>query len=132
MKGFLLLVLAFVVAAGLAKSGVSALSIVGVILILLAGINFFLGGSRGGWKTLSVCVLAVLLLWGKGHPITFWGAIVVAILNFCSFGILWNFRATPEAAPNGWARINLVTAIAGLALFSYGVITNLERFPPGP
>ena len=132
MKGFLLLVLAFVIAAGLAKSGVPALRLIGVILILIAGMNFLLGGARGGWKTLSVCVLAVLLLWGKGHPIAFWGALLVAILNFWSFGVLYNFRATPEAAPNGWARVNLVTAIAGLTLFSYGVIANVERFPPGP
>lgn len=132
MKGGLLLVLAFVVAAGLAKSGLPALSLLGGILILLAGINFLLGGARAGWKTLAVCVSAVLLLWGKGHPLAFWAALVVAILNFWSFGVMYNFKANPMAAPDSWTRVNLATAIVGLLLFSYGVIANLERYPAGP
>ncbi len=132
MRGFLLLILALLVAVGLALSGIPALVMLGAILILLAGINFLLGGARGGWKTLSICLLAVPLLWAEGHPIFFWGAILVVILNSWSFGVMYKFRAIPELAPNFWADVNLVTAIVGLALFIYGVTTNMEWSHPGP
>ena len=78
-----------------------------------------------GWLHLTVCIAAPLLLYGQRLPALFWGAVVVAMANFWSFGIMHSFKHDPDAAPNSWTIVNLVTAVAGLGLVVAGIVLRI-------
>jgi hypothetical protein len=85
-----------------------------------------------GWVYFAVSATAWFLLHGDIKTI----AGINAIANFCTLGIIWNFRhqirasqatGLPEAAfgggPPGWAvLLNLATVVAGVVFLIIGLV----------
>ena len=72
-----------------------------------------------GWVWFLICVVSVYLTHGTS---IFWLAVVNALLNVWSFGVMWNYRMEPWAIPKAWTPINMSTSILGAGLLLYGLI----------
>lgn len=76
----------------------------------------------GGWFSLGVCILAAYRIYVKDLTGIFGFTVVVAILNFISFGIMHNFSENPISAPGSWTLINMITTLTGIGLLIYSFI----------
>jgi len=66
-----------------------------------------------GLFSIVICIIALVLSRGKT---IFTPAIIILILNIWSYGVMYNFRDNPEAAPNFWTVINFLSTIAAVIL----------------
>lgn len=72
-----------------------------------------------GWYALIACGAAAWLLKGTG---LFPFAVINAIANFWSFGVMHNFTYNPQSAPNSWAVVNMLSTLIGIILLIYAFI----------
>lgn len=75
----------------------------------------------GGLISLIICVAAALRFYSKNSMI-FWIAVIVVVVNFWSFGVMYNFKDSPQSAPNFWTTINMITTFIGLGLIIFSFI----------
>ena len=73
----------------------------------------------GGWISLAICVGAVYRLRGEDHSVAFTIAIIVADVNFLSFGIMHNFQDDPLEAPDFATSATMLSTATGLGLLIY-------------
>jgi len=66
-----------------------------------------------------ICVAAVLLSRGKS---IFAFAVINAIANIWSFGIMHNYRYDPQNIPDFWTTINMITTVIGVILLIIALI----------
>jgi len=72
----------------------------------------------GGLISLIICIVAASRVYSKSIMI-FWIAIIVAIANFWSFGVMYNFRDNPNMAPDFWTRVNMITTFIGIGVLIF-------------
>jgi len=66
-----------------------------------------------------VCVAAVLLSMGKSIY-TF--ALINAIANIWSFGVMHNYSHDPQNIPDFWTIVNMITTVIGVLLLIIALI----------
>jgi hypothetical protein len=74
------------------------------------------------WILFIVCVVAIGKLQGAGHPSLAIFAVINAVANFWSLGVLRNFRGNPEMAPDFFTTMNWISALIGIILLIYAFI----------
>lgn len=80
----------------------------------------------GGKISFAICVVATVLLYNRQPLIFFWIAIVIAILNFWSWGIMHNFfirsKGKIDAVPNWISLVNMASTFVGVVLLVYALV----------
>lgn len=74
----------------------------------------------GGLISLIICIVAASRVYSEGSVI-FYISIIVALLNFWSFGVMYNFRDNPIMAPNFWTKINMITTFASIGFLIFSI-----------
>lgn len=132
MKSILILIAGFVVAAGLARLGGKVSGFLATLVIVLAAVPFLLSGQRRGWWSVAICGVGVWLIWPIADLWLITLAVAVTVANLWSYGIMHNFIDEPEAAPDSWALVNMISSFAGLALLAYGIYCSIQVSSPSP
>jgi hypothetical protein len=76
-----------------------------------------------GWVQFAICAFAAYRLNYIGSDPIFYFAVGVAVANLWSFGVMHNFRSSPQLAPNSWTLINILSMIAGVGLLFYSFVS---------
>lgn len=78
----------------------------------------------GGIISLIISVVAVLMFYNTGHPALFWLSVVVAVLVFCSWGLMRMQARTRNLmnVSNGITAINMIATFIGVALLICGIV----------
>ena len=72
-----------------------------------------------GWIYAIICIVAAYRIYVRDIKSIFWIAVIVAIANVWSFGVMHNYRDNPYEAPNFWTNINMITAFIAIAFLIY-------------
>lgn len=72
-----------------------------------------------GWLSVGICVFAAINLYEDQTSPVFIFAVIVAIGNFWSFGVMVNFRDEPRLIPNFWTQVNMFSTFIGVILLIY-------------
>ncbi len=72
-----------------------------------------------GWAFIALCGLAVLRLYKPNVHFAFYLALITAVANLWSFGVLHNYGDNPYEAPNSWALVNIASTVIGAGLLVY-------------
>ena len=80
-----------------------------------------------GWIFAIASGVAAYLIYSLQNEATtlFWVALVVAIPNFWSFGIIWNHRFDKDS-PQAWTVIHTLSTVGGIGLLVYGIAMKLS------
>jgi tetratricopeptide (TPR) repeat protein len=66
-----------------------------------------------GWIYLLICIIAAVRLYKSAF---FVFSIIITIINFWAFGVMYNFKDTPEQGPDYAAITNFISTIIGIGL----------------
>ena len=66
--------------------------------------------------------IAAWFFYSEGHFMAV-PAIINAIANLWSLGILKNFKEDPQNAPDGWTLINMATSVLGIILLIWSIFS---------